>query len=144
MPGAGVSYRVAAGSAGRRAALSRRGGGLSLAGAVPVPVDDDAASADRAGQGLVAGGAVADGGEDGAASGGEGDLAGVDGLPGARASIGSLGQQRLDFRTFGAVEITVISRRRVQDGPRWLSSMSKTSSSEAESKSIVAAGLSRS
>src|ERR1017187_2251492 len=127
---------------GVAAGAAECGAGRCLAGAVPVPVDDDAASADGAGQGLVADGAVADGGEDGAVGGGEGDLAGVDGLPGARASIGSLGQQRLDFRTFGAVEITVISRRRVQDGPRWLSSMSKTSSSEAESKSIVAAGLS--
>jgi len=45
-------------------------GAFRLAGAVPVPVDDRARSADCAGQGGVAGFPATDGGEDRAASGG--------------------------------------------------------------------------
>ena len=73
--------------------------GFGLAVAVPVPVDDDAACAqiaegagapgrgERAGQ--AGGGRAGPGGGDrGAAGGGEGDLPGLDGLPGAAWSPG--------------------------------------------------------
>src|SRR5712692_8594091 len=74
---------------GVRAAGVREGAGaFRLAGAVPVPVDYRAQFAECAGQGGVAGLPEADRGDDGAAGGGKGDLAGLDGLPGAASLPG--------------------------------------------------------
>ncbi len=67
----------------REAGVPEGAGTFRLAGAVPVPVDDHAAFCECAGQGGVAGLPAADRGDDGAAGRGVGDLAGLDGLPGA-------------------------------------------------------------
>src|SRR6266404_1311505 len=73
---------------GVRAAGVREGAGaFRLAGTVPVPAGDGPVFPDCAGQRGVGRSPGADGGEDRAAAAGAGDLAGLDGLPGAASLL---------------------------------------------------------